>query len=284
MNDKVRKNVIITGLSGAGISSVLKAMEDLRFEVFDNFPLSLIPSVIEDASQKQADCNGIAIGVDTRTRGFSADAVLDMVEKTGALLVFITCDENILVRRFSETRRRHPMAQDRTVSHGISAERELLSPLRDRADIILDSTNTSVHDIRHMLEGHFSLKPDKNLTVSLLSFGFKNGVPREANIVMDVRFLKNPHWDSVLKPMTGKDKAVGDYIMQDDGFEPFLNNFKAMLEPLLPRYAGEGRSYLTIAIGCTGGRHRSVFTVELLQKWLEEKGVKVFAEHRDLKL
>ena len=176
------------------------------------------------------------------------------------------------------------MAVDKSVSYGIRVEREVLSPLREQSDIVIDSTDTSIHDLRHMLEGHFALKPDENLTVSLLSFGFKNGVPREANIVMDVRFLKNPHWDKDLKPLTGMDSEVGAYVRQDTDFDDFIENFKGLLSPLLPRYAMEGKSYLSVAIGCTGGRHRSVFTVELLKKWLEEKGVKVFAEHRDLKL
>lgn len=280
---KTAQPVIITGLSGAGISSVLKVMEDLRFEVFDNFPLFLIPQLHEETAQHSHLNNGIAIGLDTRTRGFSAEAVLEMAKRIDARLVFITCDETVLYKRFSETRRRHPMAQDSSVSHGIKAERKILSLLRDNADIVIDSTGSSIHDLRAMIEGHFSLKPDENLTVSLLSFGFKNGVPREANIVMDVRFLKNPHWDQDLRALTGKDPAVGAYVMQDAGFETFLEGFKSLIFPLLPRYAKEGRSYLTIAIGCTGGRHRSVFIVETLKKWLDENNVSVFLEHRDLK-
>lgn len=284
MESREKRNVIITGLSGAGISSALKAMEDLRFEVFDNFPLSFIPQLYAADNATDQNMNGIAIGVDTRTRGFCAEALLDMVEKTKSRLVFITCDDTTLFKRFSETRRRHPLAVDKSVSYGIRVEREMLSPLREQSDIVIDSTDTSIHDLRHMLEGHFALKPDENLTVSLLSFGFKNGVPREANIVMDVRFLKNPHWDKDLKPLTGMDAEVGAYVRQDTDFDNFIDNFKGLLSPLLPRYAMEGKSYLSVAIGCTGGRHRSVFTVELLKKWLEEKGVKVFAEHRDLKL
>ncbi len=284
MDSCEKKNVIITGLSGAGISSALKAMEDLRFEVFDNFPLSFIPDLYSDQSSSDKNMNGVAIGVDTRTRGFSVKALLEMVEQTKSKLVFITCDDTTLFKRFSETRRRHPLAIDKSVSYGIRVEREMFSSLQEQADVVIDSTNTSIHDLRHMLEGHFALKPDENLTVSLLSFGFKNGVPREANIVMDVRFLKNPHWDKDLKLLTGMDRAVGDYVRQDPDFDEFVDNFKGLLAPLLPRYAIEGKSYLSVAIGCTGGRHRSVYTVELLKAWLEEKGVKVFAEHRDLKL
>lgn len=281
-NDFKKNFVLVTGLSGAGISSVLKAMEDLRFEVFDNFPLSYIPQLFSENLDFEKEVNGVAIGVDTRTRGFSADAVLDMVDKIGARLIYITCDEATLFNRFSETRRSHPLAFHKSVSYGIRKEMKMLSALRDGADFVIDTTDSSVHDLRHVLEGHFFLKPEENMTVSLLSFGFKNGVPREANIVMDVRFLKNPHWDKALKPMTGLDEAVGAYIREDDDFENFICNFKSLVEPLIPRYALEGKSYLSIAIGCTGGRHRSVYTVELLRQWLEDEGIQVFVEHRDL--
>ena len=282
MKSFIKKNVIITGLSGAGISSALKAMEDLRFEVFDNFPLSFIPQLYSEKDGPVKNVNGIAIGVDTRTRGFSPETLLEVVEKTESQLVYITCDDTMLFKRFSETRRRHPLALDKSVSYGIRAEREMFALLQEKSDVVIDSTNTSIHDLRHILEGHFALKSDENLTVSLLSFGFKNGVPREANIVMDVRFLKNPHWDEHLKSMTGLDQKVANYIREDQDFDGFITNLKNLLKPLLPRYALEGKSYLSVAIGCTGGRHRSVFTVELLKKWLEENGVKVFAEHRDL--
>lgn len=275
----MKKPVIITGLSGAGISTVLKALEDFKFEVFDNFPLSFVPQLFE---QEQVGQRNIALGVDTRTRGFSSEAVIDLVRDIDARLVFITCENSVLHKRFTETRRRHPLAQDKSVTYGIESERALLEPIKNRADIIIDSTDKSIHDLRHMLEGYFDVQSEENLTVSLMSFGFKNGVPREADIVMDVRFLKNPHWDSTLRPKTGLDMEVGDYVRQDEGFESFTQNFKALIEPLLPRYAAEGKSYLTVAIGCTGGRHRSVFTVETLKLWLEERKTAVYVEHRDL--
>ncbi len=275
----MKKPVIITGLSGAGISTVLKALEDFKFEVFDNFPLSFVPQLFE---QEQVGQRNIALGVDTRTRGFSSGTVIDLVREIDARLVFITCENSVLHKRFTETRRRHPLAQDKSVTYGIESERALLEPLKNRADIIIDSTDKSIHDLRHMLEGYFDVQSEENLTVSLMSFGFKNGVPREADIVMDVRFLKNPHWDSALRPKTGLDAEVGDYVRQDEGFDSFTQNFKVLIEPLLPRYAAEGKSYLTVAIGCTGGRHRSVFTVETLKLWLEERKTAVYVEHRDL--
>lgn len=283
MSKSMKSNdvIILTGLSGAGISSILKAMEDIRYEVFDNFPLAFIPDLHAHTDLGHHK-KGIAIGVDTRTRGFSPEAVLNTVDNIKATLVFITCDGAELHKRFTETRRRHPMAQDKTVSYGIKTEKELLEPLRRKADIVIDSTGKSVHDLRHMLDGYFAPDLDENLTISLVSFGFKNGVPREADIVMDVRFLKNPHWDKELKPKTGLDQEVGAYIKKDEGFDMFLHKFQDLIESLLPRYNHEGKSYLTIAIGCTGGKHRSVFTVETLKAWLEDKGLGVYAEHRDI--
>ncbi len=272
------KPIIITGLSGAGISSVLKTLEDFKFEAFDNFPISLIPHLYD----KNEATGNIAIGIDTRTRGFSPEAVLDIAKEIDASIIFITCDDAILQKRFTETRRRHPLAQNKSLSYGIAKERKLLAPIKNKADFVIDSTDTSIHDLRHILEGHFSIKPKEKLTISLMSFGFKNGILREADIIMDVRFLKNPHWDPKLKPKTGMDKAVGEYICQDNEFDKFIKNFKNLLSPLLPRYANEGKSYLTIGIGCTGGRHRSVFTVETLKKWLEQQDLSVYTEHRDL--
>lgn len=282
MNDEQRERpLIITGLSGAGISSVLKALEDFHFEVFDNFPLPYIPQLLTNQPM-QREHGGIAIGVDVRTRGFSPEAVLQMVQQIDAQLLYITCADNVLFKRFTETRRSHPLARNKSVSFGIDAERNLLEPLKEKADIVIDSTDSSIHELRHMLEGHLSVNKNEQLTVSLMSFGFKNGIPRSADIVMDVRFLKNPHWDPDLKPKTGKDEQVGAYISKDPDFLSFLDNFKNLIAPLLPRYAQEGKSYLTIAIGCTGGKHRSVYTVESLKKWVEEHGFNTYVEHRDI--
>ncbi|MCK5374999.1 MAG: RNase adapter RapZ [Alphaproteobacteria bacterium] len=276
-----RKPIIVTGMSGAGISTVLKTLEDRSFEVFDNFPLSLIPELCTQ-SQELEGKNNIAIGVDTRTRGFSPQCVLDVVKEIGGTLVFVTCDDSVLYKRFTETRRRHPMAAERTVSYGIEKERSMLIPLKNNADIVIDTSDKSIHDLRHMLEGIFSLKPEENLIISLVSFGFRNGVPREADIVMDVRFLRNPYWDPELRSKTGLEEDVGAYIREDGDFEPFFENFKTLLKPLFSRYRREGKSYLTIAVGCTGGKHRSVFTVDSLRRWMEEQGIRVFSEHRDI--
>lgn len=275
-----KKLVIVTGLSGAGLASVLKTLEDFGFEVFDNLPLTLLPEILK---HPQNTNQPIAIGIDTRSRDFNVDTLLSTARDQNAELLFITCDNNILHKRFTETRRRHPLAKDRPIHHGINEERTLMEPLRIKADTLIDTTELSIHDLRHILEGHFKPDNQENLIISLMSFGFRNGIPREADMVMDVRFLQNPHWIKDLKPLSGQDKAVGDYIKQDDNFEEFLENFKTLIKPLLPRYAHEGKSYLTIAIGCTGGRHRSVFTVETLGQWLEKQNLQTHIEHRDLK-
>ncbi|MCB1838691.1 MAG: RNase adapter RapZ [Alphaproteobacteria bacterium] len=274
--------LIVTGFSGAGMTSVLKALEDFHYEVFDNFPLALVDSLLEQAGQNNRPPLKIAIGIDTRTWGFSGSAVLDVAQRAKARLLFVTCDDAVLQKRFNETRRRHPLAKDRPVTYGIQLEKKLLAELQKHADILIDSTEFSIHDLRHVLEGHFRNKPQENMTVTLMSFGFRYGVPREADLVMDVRFLKNPHWDEKLKPLTGLDPAVGEYIRQDPDYERFMTTFKALLEILLPRYAQEGKNYLTVALGCTGGRHRSVYLIDFLAGWLREQKFQVFVENRDL--
>ncbi|MFP4313703.1 MAG: RNase adapter RapZ [Alphaproteobacteria bacterium] len=279
IHDKKNDIYIITGYSGAGMSSVLKTLEDMGIEVFDNFPLTLVAPLMDNAESKHKK---IAIGIDTRTRGFSPEAVLETTQNLNAHLIFISCEDNELQRRYTETRRRHPLAKEKSVRYGIQAEHKILDELKRKSDLILDTTTMSVHDLRHALEGHFNVKPQSELTITLMSFGFKYGIPREADIVMDVRFLKNPHWEPDLKPKTGLDNDVGKYIQSDDMFEQFLHNFKALIEPLLPRYAYEGKKYFTIAIGCTGGRHRSVYTVENLAEWLRETGSLTHIEHRDI--
>jgi len=271
--------LIVTGLSGAGISSSLKALEDLGYEVFDNFPLTLIDALIEEDTPKQYS---MAIGIDTRARGFDCDTVLMTSKRIDAKLLFMTADEVILQKRFTETRRKHPLATDRPVSDGIRKELEMLYPLRDSADIVLDTSDLSIHDLRRTIEGHFGLDETQKLTVTLTSFGFKYGVPREADIVMDVRFLRNPHWDKDLKPFTGQEPRVANYIEQDEALKDFLTNLKTLIEPLLDRYTHEGKNYLTIAIGCTGGKHRSVYIVEKLNEWMETLSPITHINHRDM--
>lgn len=271
--------VIITGLSGAGLSSVLKSLEDLGFEVFDNFPLSFVESLLKDNHTRKR----VAIGIDTRTRGFSTSNILETTKTLEALLLYITCDDEILQKRFTETRRRHPLAKDKPVKAGIEKERSILESIKAHADLTIDTTSMSIHDLRHILEGHFDVQTNNTLSISLISFGFRNGLPREADIVMDVRFLKNPHWNEELKLKTGLEQDVGNYIEQDENFESFISSLKNLLEPLIPRYTHEGKNYLTIALGCTGGKHRSVYCVETLGQWLKTQDLSVHITHRDLK-
>ncbi len=276
--NKPEKLLIVTGLSGAGMSSALKSLEDLGYEVFDNFPLTLVEPLLE---QSDSAHRTIAIGIDTRTRGFMPTELAATAKKHHAELLFITCDDAILQKRFTETRRRHPMAKDRPVIDGIRREHKILEPLKAEANHVIDTTSLSIHDLRRMIEQRFSLG-ESRLMVTVMSFGYKNGLPREADIVMDVRFLRNPHWDEKLRPMTGKNENVCAYISEDENLEPFMEGFTRLLNGVLPRYTHEGKNYLTIAIGCTGGKHRSVFITERIAESLREQGYQTHIAHRDM--
>ncbi len=277
--------ILVTGFSGAGISSALKALEDFGYEVFDNFPISLIDPLLDQSYELLP--SPVALGIDTRTRGFCPDAVLDVCRRLNAPLVFMDCEDMELQKRFTTTRRRHPMAKDRPVSAGIAHERDLLGPLASKADLRIDTTALSIHDLRRILEGHFGAMARERLTVTLMSFGFKNGLPKDADIVLDVRFLKNPHWVPDLKPRTGKDPDVAAYIETDPALSGFLAALESLLLPLLPRYLNEGKSYLTVAIGCTGGQHRSVCVTETLANILKARAgddiaARLHVRHRDI--
>ncbi len=272
------KLLIVTGLSGAGLSSTLKALEDIQYEVLDNFPLTMIDPLM----QQDNNNTPIAVGIDTRTRGFDPDELILTAKRHNAEILFLTAEDAALQSRYTETRRRHPLAKDRPVSAGIEKEKIWLEPVLQNADRVIDTSDLSIHDLRRMIKGGYSWDGESGLTVTLMSFGFKNGVPKEADIVMDVRFLKNPHWEKSLKDLTGHDDEVGAYVKGDDSFAPFIENFQNLLNVLLPRYCHEGKSYLTIAIGCTGGRHRSVFTVETLKKMLSDRTESIDVYHRDL--
>lgn len=280
-----RRVLLATGMSGAGLSVALKALEDLGYESVDNLRLSLVPALIE---QGDPSYRPLAIVIDSRTRDFSVSAFLDQVESLKARpdldvrLLYLDCGDEVLQRRFTETRRRHPLANDRPVPDGIQRERAMLFPLKQRADVAVDTTQLSIHDLRRILSGHFSLDSHPALQVFVTSFSFRLGIPREADLVFDVRFLTNPHWDPNLRPLTGRDAAVAERVEGDPDFPTFFENLTGLLRPLLPRYNQEGKSYLTIAVGCTGGRHRSVFVAERLAQWLKGLDVKVGLSHRDL--
>ncbi len=276
--------VLVTGVSGAGKSSALKALEDLGYEAIDNVPISLIDRLVA----VDGPSHPIAIGVDIRTRDFDASAFLAEIGSLSerpdlqVRLVFLDCDDEILANRFKETRRRHPLAVDRPVTDGIRQERDLIAPLREGADIVIDTSEMGPGDLKHSLENHFTGAGPEGLAVFVVSFGFRNGLPRDADLVFDVRFLRNPHYDLELRALSGRDQAVADYISADVDLLPFFDNLTRLIEPLLSRYAAEGKSYLTIAFGCTGGRHRSVFAAERLGAWLCDLGQEPHIRHRDL--
>lgn len=272
--------ILVTGLSGAGHSTALRALEDLGYEAVDNLPLALLNA---PASFDRP----VALGIDSRTRGFSAAALLERIQRLKAApgqsvsLVFLTCSDEVLQRRFTETRRRHPLALDRPIADGIRQERLLLEDLADAADLVIDSTDLAIGDLKRLMQGHFALDRRPGLAIAVMSFSYRYGLPREADLVFDVRFLTNPHYREELRPLTGRDAAVGAYIETDPAFRPFFENLTHLLLPLLPGYEREGKSYLTLAVGCTGGRHRSVFVAERLAEWLALNGRRVDLRHRD---
>jgi len=275
--------VLVTGLSGAGHSTSLKTLEDLGHEAIDNLPIALVGPLIDHAEGRP-----MAVTIDTRTRGFSVEALeaeLAALRARGDVdvkLLFMDADDEVLQRRFTETRRRHPLATDRPVADGIRRERVELSPLRSLADVIIDTSLTTPQDLRRLIEGHFGLDTAPGLYVTVMSFSFKRGLPREADLVFDVRFLDNPHWVPELRPQTGQAPEVQAMIRRDPQFDAFMAALFELLEPLLPRYNREGKSYLTIAVGCTGGKHRSVFVAETLAAWLDGQGYRRGLIHRDM--
>ncbi|WP_373087882.1 RNase adapter RapZ [Sneathiella sp.] len=278
--------VIVSGLSGAGKSTALRQFEDMGWEIADNVPLALLQSMVRQSGE--AGGLNLALGVDFRTRGFSTDVILELIrtlreiEHDKVRLLFLDCDEAVLQRRFTETRRRHPLAADRPVGDGIRQEIQQLSSLREVADLRIDSTNLSLPELKRILSGHFSLQQASRLSVSVMSFSYKYGVPREADLMFDVRFLRNPFYEPSLADKTGEDAAVIDFIARDPAFAAFMEQLSALLSLLLPRYAEEGKSYLTIAFGCTGGRHRSVCIAEKIHDLVAKSGYFANLAHRDL--
>lgn len=274
-----RPVVLVTGLSGAGRSTALKILEDLGYEAVDNLPLDLLGSVAQESEP-------IALGIDIRNRGFSATTLLNQIDRLGAgeqtTLLFLDCDDEVLERRFTETRRPHPLAADRRVADGIAAERRLIAPLRERADLTVDTTGLNGAELRRLLSGHLGLGDGPGMKIFVTSFSYRGGLPREADLVFDARFLANPHYEPALRPLDGRDPRVADYVANDPAHAAFFEGLTAMLAPLLPRYEHEGKSYLTIALGCTGGQHRSVAVAERLAAWFAGLGRPVELSHREL--
>ena len=279
--------ILITGLSGSGKSSAARALEDEGFFVVDNLPLTLLTQFLTLIQQGTAAASDVAVVIDVRNREFLAavEKTLDEVRAGGFPLeiYFFDASDEILIRRYSETRRRHPLAAKDTVAEGISLERRRLAFLRNQATVIVDSTQLTVHQLRdkvvNIARGKDGGSP---LQVQLLSFGFRYGLPPGSDVVMDVRFIPNPYFIPELQPLTGLDRAVSDYVLTQTSCQDFLQRFRDLLLYLLPQYQREGKSYLTISIGCTGGRHRSVTIVENLRPFLIGEGVALKVCHRDI--
>lgn len=275
----------MTGISGAGKASALKAFEDLGFHAVDNLPMELLPD-FAGLVGKSVEVERAAIVVDVR-EGTTLDRLPEILKSVRKLLptrvVFLDAQDAVLVRRYSETRRPHPLGRSETVSRSIVEERQLLDPIRNVADTLIDTSNFNVHELRaHILERFGQEEETKRLQVSCLSFGFKNGVPLDADMVFDVRFLPNPHFVPEFRKLTGLDPGVARYVRKFPQTREFLDRVTDLMLYLLPHYVEEGKSYLTVAFGCTGGRHRSVMMAEEMSKRLRKAGYQVKALHRDM--
>lgn len=278
------KVVLVTGPSGAGRSTALHALEDMGFETIDNLPISFVPRLIQTPDLVRP----LALGLDARNRDFSSAAVQDLLAELRSdarlrpTLIFLDTDPKVLDLRYSETRRRHPLAKAGSAQDGIFEELALLQPLRDGADLTLDTSDMTPHELRAELVQRFDSDGDELLSITVQSFSYKRGVPSGTDMTFDCRFLRNPHWKPELRPLTGKDEAVRDHIAEDPAFDEFYERAFGLIEFLLPSFRDEGKSHLTISIGCTGGRHRSVAVTEMLVSSLANKGWLVSKRHREL--
>ena len=279
--------VIITGLSGAGKSYAIKVLEDLGYFCVDNLPTTLIPTFVELCAQSNREIRKIALGVDVREGAYLAHLLEILQELRGKghvpEVLFLEAADEALVRRYHETRRRHPLAGDGNVADGIRTERQALAHLREVADRIIDTSGLTVHQLKERLLDIYAASRDAGvLTVSLVSFGYKHGIPYDADLVFDVRFLPNPHFVTALRALDGRDKPVAEFVFSHAESRELLSRLEDLIGFLLPLYRREGKAYLSVAIGCTGGRHRSVALVEALRRHLEAQGDEPLVRHRDL--
>ncbi|MCC7201119.1 MAG: RNase adapter RapZ [Nitrospirae bacterium] len=279
--------VVISGLSGAGRSSALKCFEDLGFFCIDNLPPQLLPKFVELCTQARTDISKIALGIDIRERDFFSEFENVLSELMAAgfpiEIVYLEARDEMLVRRFSETRRPHPLAMNRSVIDGIRLERDMLRWLRDKATLIIDTSDFSIHQLKNEVLRHFfEAEKNKKIMVNIISFGFKYGVPYDVDLLFDIRFLPNPNFVTNLKPLSGRDREVSEYLEASPVTVTFLEKFFPFIEFLMSQYEQEGRYYLSIGIGCTGGRHRSVFIAETLQRHIEHMGYDTALRHRDI--
>ena len=276
--------VLVTGPSGAGRSTAINVLEDLGFEAIDNIPLRMIPRLFDG----EPVSHPLALGIDVRNRDFSLARLLelhaDLVRQTegNATLLYLDCRPDILLRRYSETRRRHPMAQGETPEIGIAREIDLLRPVESRADILIDTSQLSPHDLKAQLHDWFADETSQRLSVAVQSFSFKRGIPHGVDMVFDCRFLTNPHWEPDLRDKTGLDEAVQTFVATDARLTPFLSKITDLMSFLLPEVDREGKTHVSIGIGCTGGQHRSVFVTERVARTLAEQGWRVSIGHKEL--
>lgn len=280
--------LLVSGLSGAGKSTALKTLEDIGWEAVDNFPIRLIDGLIDTPSPSHESKMPLALGFDSRTRGIRADTLIKQIKKLEqddnfhVETLFLDCNGNELERRYAESRRRHPMSHDRPASDGIAQERQLLAPYLRWAEHIVDTSKMSVNDLQIEIRQKFSLLSSPRMTISLTSFGFSRGIPNNVDLVFDMRFLRNPHWDDNLRPLTGLDNSVADYIRADGEYDAAVEKMFDLLSHILPLYEKQSKAYVNIAFGCTGGRHRSVHITETFGKLLQKLGFSPTIYHRNL--
>ncbi|AUH32466.1 RNase adapter RapZ [Paracoccus tegillarcae] len=283
-NEGAQRLVLVTGPSGAGRSTAINVLEDLGFEAIDNLPLSMIPRLLDGPVRPVP----LALGLDVRNRDFSASNVIELIDALtrnpdfAPEILYLDCAPGTLVRRYNETRRRHPLSVDGAPLDGVTAEIDLLAPIRVRADVLLDTSDLSPHDLKEELARWFASDENTRLTVSVQSFSYKRGVPRGVDVIFDCRFLANPHWQPELRPLDGRDVAVRDHVMADARYAEFFERVRALIEFTLPAHLEEGKTHLAIGFGCTGGQHRSVTLVENMAEALANAGWRVSKRHREL--
>lgn len=270
--------VIVTGVSGAGKSTALKALEDVDYDAVDNPPLAMVPEMLA----RMRATRDVAIGLDVRSQGFEPAGLIALLQNLPDVrLLFLDCDTDVAIHRFAETRRRHPLVQAGSPAEGVAREKTLFEPLREHADRVIDTSMLTAREFRHIVQGVYGEMGAQRLGVAVESFSFVKGAPRSADMVFDARFLANPHYEDALRPLTGMDAPVREFIEADLNFAPFMKRLEELVLSLLPLFEAEGKSYLNIAIGCTGGRHRSVATTERLGAVLTERGWPVRIVHRE---
>jgi UPF0042 nucleotide-binding protein len=288
--DPPQRILLVTGVLGAGKTTALRTLEDMGWEAIDNFPIRLLDLLLEtEPGSAQLDAGSpLAIGFDTRTRGFDPARTIERVKRLSTrsdlvvTTLFLDCGGAELERRYNETRRRHPMSEGKPAATGIAAERELLEPLRRWADVVISTTDFSTNDLQQAIREQFGRITPQRTTLTISSFGFSRGTPPLADLVFDMRFLANPHWDDALRPLTGKDAPVGEHIRRDPAFGEAFARIRDLLLLLLPRFQAQGKAYVNIAFGCTGGRHRSVFMAEQIASALRDEGFSPTLLHRNL--